>query len=181
MVRSGSNGFVTYPFIVDALISAGNGGMSFASGSRPFENQIFKHPRPRNEPRKTVFSSYGMENDGGSSRKRLEGVLGPRTGKKESKSFFYPENPKIPEISIGCYNYPRLVSHERHPLEDGAACCKNRRSSQTQLSFHCNLCLFSPFRKCTSTESRPTRTNTEEASGLTTGAPQGPIRTPRGP
>ena len=38
VVRSGFNGFVDYRFIVDALISVRNGGMRFASGSRPFEN-----------------------------------------------------------------------------------------------------------------------------------------------
>ena len=43
VVRSGFNGVVDFLFIGNALISVRNGGMSFESGYRPFENIFFEH------------------------------------------------------------------------------------------------------------------------------------------
>ena len=75
MVGSGLDGFVDYLFIVNALISARNGGIRFESGSRPFENSIFEHPRSRNELGKTKLSLPGTQNHGRSSKNSLKWLL----------------------------------------------------------------------------------------------------------
>merc|ERR1712185_570442 len=72
-------------FIANPLTNARNGPMRFESGSRLFGNQIFEHPRPRNEPGKTKPRSPGIRNDGRSSRNSLESILKPKTPLKKSK------------------------------------------------------------------------------------------------
>ena len=69
-------------------------------------SRIFKHTRPRNEPGKAVLENSGTQDDGRTSRNRLESILKPKTRKK------YKKNRKPP------HSYPGIqglyVSHETH-------------------------------------------------------------------
>ena len=79
MVKTGFNGWVKVLVIVNALTNARNGQIPFESGSRPFGNQIFERPRPRNEPGKKKLSLPGTKNGRRSTRNSLESNLRPET------------------------------------------------------------------------------------------------------
>ena len=89
-----------YLFIVNALTNARNGWIGFESGSRLFKIAIFEHPRPRNEPHKTVLRIPGTQDDGKSSRNRFLWLFKPKTGTKRSKNPKIPRKSKNPENPI---------------------------------------------------------------------------------